>query len=497
MKLVRLGSLAAALFLAGCASMAPEYVRPGMPVDDAWPQGPAYRAADTSAPGVLAEESTVGAPAAGAPAAGSPAAVADIPWQSFIVDARLRGLVGIALDHNRDLRVAAINIERARAQYGVQRADMLPTIGASGSGATQRMPADVSPSGQAGITPQYSAGVGLSAYELDLFGRVRSLKDGALQRYLSTQEAHKTVQITLVAEVANAYLTLAADQERLALAHRTLDSQRHSYALTRRSQELGVASMLDLRQSQTLVESARGDVARFTSQIARDRNALELLLGSRLPDHLLPAGQGEGPATLSVLQAGLPSEVLQTRPDVLRVERLLQAANAHIGAARAAFFPRIALTASAGTASSALGSLFEGGTGFWNFLPQLDLPIFDGGRNRANLRVSEAERELALAEYEKAIQVAFREVADALAERGTLGEQLAAQQDLVEAAGHNKALAEARYRRGIDSYLDVLDAQRNLYSAQQDLITLRLTHSSNHVALYKALGGGWKSASGA
>jgi multidrug efflux system outer membrane protein len=471
-----LGPLAAALILAGCASMAPDYARPAMPVEDTWPQGPAYRAADRSA--------------AGSPAA---AAAADISWQAFIVDHRLRELVEIALSNNRDLRVATLNIERARAQYGVQSAEALPSIGVSGSGAAQRMPADLSPSGQAGITRQYSAGVGMSAYELDLFGRVRSLKDEALQRYLSTQEAHRTVQIALVAEVANAYLTLAADQERLKLARRTLDSQRASYALTRRSQELGAASMLDLRQAQTLVESARVDVARFTSQVARDRNALELLLGSRLPDGLLPAGQGDGPATLSALEAGLPSDVLQTRPDVLRAERLLRAANANIGAARAAFFPRIALTASAGTASSALGSLFDGGTGFWNFMPQLDLPIFDGGRNRANLKVSETNRDIAMAEYEKSIQVAFREVADVLADRGTLGEQLDAQRDLVEASEHNRTLADARYRSGVDSYLNVLDAERNLYAAQQDLISLRLRHSSNHVALYKALGGGWES----
>ncbi|HWL27578.1 MAG TPA: AdeC/AdeK/OprM family multidrug efflux complex outer membrane factor [Burkholderiaceae bacterium] len=472
MKRLFLGPLAAALFLAGCASLAPDYERPAMPVGSNWPQGPAYRAMDTSA---------VGTPAA------------DITWQQFIIDDRLRQVVETALNNNRDLRVALLNIERARAQYGVQRAETLPSIGVSGSGAAQRVPADLSPTGQEGITRQYSAGVGISAYELDLFGRVRSLKDEALQRYLATQEAHKTVHIALVAEVANAWLSLAADQERLDLARRTLDSQQQSYALTRRSQELGAASMLDLRQAQTLVESARVDVARFTSHIAQDRNALELLVGSRLPDSLLPAGQGDGAATLSELRASLPSDVLQSRPDVVRAERLLQAANANIGAARAAFFPRIALTASAGTASNALGSLFDGGTGFWSFLPQLDLPIFDGGRNRANLKISEADRDIALAEYEKSVQVAFREVADALAERGTLGEQLDAQRDLVDASEHNKALADARYRSGVDSYLNVLDAQRNLYAAQQELITLRLANSSNHVALYKALGGGWKS----
>ncbi len=473
MKQLTLASVAAALLLAGCTSMAPNYERPATPTDAAWPSGPAYK------------------PQATAAAAPDAIIAADIAWQDFIIDESLKEIVRLALENNRDLRVAALNIDRARAQYQIQRADSFPSIGISGSGTSQRLPGDLSPTGQAGISRQYSAGVGTSAYELDLFGRVRSLNEDALQRYLATEESRKTVQLSLVAEVANAYVSLGADQERLQLAERTLESQRKSYQLTRRSHELGVASMLDLRQSQTLVESARVDVARFTSQIAQDKNALILLVGGPLPEVLLPQSQNEDHITLAELNAGLPSDVLLRRPDVLQAEHLLQAANANIGAARAAFFPRISLTASAGTTSSALSSLFDGGTGFWSFMPQLNLPIFEGGRNRANLKVSQLDRDIAQAHYEKAIQSAFREVADALAQQGTLAEQLAAQTALVDASADNHVLSDARYRRGIDSYLSVLDAQRSLYAAQQGLITLRLTKSSNHVTLYKALGGGW------
>lgn len=474
MKQLTLGSLAAALLLAGCTSMAPNYERPTAPTDAAWPTGPAY------------DSSAKASPEQGATAA------ADIAWQDFILDENLREIVRLALESNRDLRVAALNIERARAQYHIQRADSFPSIGMTGEASSERLPAEVSPAGQAGISRQYRAGIGTSAYELDVFGRVRSLNEDALQRYLATAESRKTVQLSLVAEVANAYLSLGADQERLELAGRTLESHQASYQLIHRSHELGMASMLDLRQSQTLVESARVDVARFTSQVAQDKNALKLLVGGPLSESLLPQSQNDDRVTLAELDAGLPSDVLLRRPDVLQAERLLQAANANIGAARAAFFPRISLTASAGTTSSALSDLFDGGTGFWSFMPQLHLPIFEGGRNRANLRVSQVDRDIAQAQYEKAIQTAFREVADGLAQRGTLDEQLAAQTALVDASADNHVLSDARYRRGIDSYLNVLDAQRSLYAAQQGLITLRLTKNSNHVTLYKALGGGWK-----
>lgn len=475
MKHLTLVSLAAALVLAGCTSMAPNYEQPALPVAGDWPEGSAYAESDGAAASTLR--------------------VADIAWQEFILDENLRTIVSMALENNRDLRVAALNIDRARAQYRIQRADSFPSIGISGSGTSQRLPADLNASGEAGITRQYNAGIGVSAYELDLFGRVRSLNEDALQRYLATEESRKTVQISLVAEVANAYLTLGSDQERLQLAERTLESQRNSYALTRRSHELGVASMLELRQAQTLVESARVDVARFTSQIAQDKNALVLLVGGPLSDALLPQSQKDDRVTLTQLDAGVPSEVLLRRPDVVEAERLLQAANANIGAARAAFFPRISLTASAGTSSSALSGLFEGGSGTWSFMPQLYLPIFEGGRNRANLEVSQVDRDIAQARYEKAIQSAFREVADSLAQRGTLDEQLDAQNALVEASADRQSLSDARYRQGVDSYLNVLDAERSLYAAQQDLISLRLVKNSNQVTLYKALGGGWNESS--
>lgn len=470
--LQRLTSLAAALVLAGCASMAPDYDRPALPVAKAWPDGQVYEDAESGAD--------------------TSRAVADLAWQDFILDDNLRTIIAMALDNNRDLRVAALNIDRARAQYQIQRSDSFPSVEISGSGTRQRLPADLNPQGEAGTSGQYSAGVGTSAYELDLFGRVRSLNEEALQRYLATEDARKTVQIALIAEVANAYLTLGADQERLQLARQTLDSQRQSYELTRRSHELGVASMLDLRQAQTLVESARVDVARFTSQIEQDKNALVLLVGTSLSDDLLPGDQRDDEVTLAQLNEGLPSDVLLRRPDVMQAERLLLAANANIGAARAAFFPRITLTASAGSTSSDLSRLFDGGTGFWTFMPQLNLPIFNRGRTRANLRVSELDRDIAQAQYEQAIQAAFREVADSLAQRGTLDEQIAAQMALVDASADSRALSDARYRSGIDSYLNVLDAERNLYAAQQNLITLRLVKNSNHVTLYKALGGGWQ-----
>lgn len=470
MRRIAFTPLAMVLLLAGCVSMAPDYDRPALPTETAWPTGAAYK---------NARDTQVQVPT-----------VADIGWESFITDTALRQVVSLALENNRDLRVSALNIERARAQYRIQRSDLLPTVGVSGSGSSQRVPGDLTLSGDPEISRQYSAGVGVSAYELDLFGRVRSLKDQALQRYLATEESRKAVQLSLVAEVINAYLALGADQERLDLARQTLANQQQAFDLATSSHALGATSLRDLRQVQTAVEAARVDVARFTQVIAQDKNALILLVGASVPTELLPTGQNDGKATLTDFRAGLPSEALQRRPDVLEAERLLQAANANIGAARAAFFPSITLTGAAGTSSNELSRLFDGGTGFWTFLPQINLPIFDGGRNRGNLQVSKVDRDIALAQYEKAIQTAFGEVADTLAVRGTVDEQLTAQTALVAASADNHRLSDARYQQGIDSYLNVLDAQRSLYAAQQDLITLRLSKNSNHVMLYKALGGG-------
>lgn len=472
-------TLLATAALAGCMNLAPTYERPAAPVAAGWPQGEAY----------------------GEAAAAGGVAASDLAWREVFVDAPLQRTIELALSNNRNLRVAALNIEQARAQYQVQRADLFPTVAASGDAVHQRTPADLSQSGRAVTSHTYSAGIGFSTYELDLFGRVRNLNEQALQQFFATEEARRSTQISLVAEVANVYLTATADGELLRLARDTLESQESSYKLARRSHELGVASALDLRQAQTSVEVARADVARYTRALAQDLNALSLLVGAPLPSDVRPGGvQPEDLQwidRLAELPAGLPSEVLQRRPDVLQAERQLQAANATIGAARAAFFPRISLTASAGVASSSLSDLFQGSARAWSFVPQVSLPIFDAGRNRANLEVSKTQRDIALAQYELAIQSAFREVADALAARGTFDEQLAAQQALVDATGETYRLSQARYRSGVDSYLAVLDAQRSLYAAQQSLITLRLSRSANLVTLYKVLGGGWQRADAA
>ncbi len=457
-----------AALLSGCTLM-PTYERPAAPVAQAWPAGPAY-AMDTAT---------------------TPAA-ADLGWREFFRDPQLQGLIEQALANNRDLRVATLNIEAARARYQIQRADLFPTIKASGSGTNQRVPASVSTTGSEVISHQYSAGLGFSAYELDLFGRVRSLKESALESYFSTQEAQRSAQISLVAEVANAWLTLRADRQLLQLAQDTLKTQQESYELSRRKFDIGVTSDLDLSRAETTVESARSDVARYQSQVARDENALTLLVGAPLPATVNDGATLAQTAPLADLPAGLPSDLLQRRPDIIQAEHQLKSANANIGAARAAFFPSITLTGSVGALSGDLGSLFKAGSGSWSFMPQISLPIFDLGRNSANLDVAKVQRDIAVAQYEKSIQSAFREVADGLAQRGTLGEQLRAQEKLVKASERSFNVSQARYKVGVDSYLSLLDAQRSHYSAQQGLIGTQLSQQSNLVTLYKVLGGGWK-----
>ena len=449
--------LAASLALGGCASLAPAYERPASPVATQWPV-PQATAAEAKA--------------------------VDIGWREFFTDARLQALIQQALANNRDLRVATLNVARAQALYGVQRADQLPTIGATVGQTAQRTPGGA-------ISRQYSATLGVSAYELDLFGRVKSLSDAALSQYLATEDARRSAQISLVAQVAGGYLTLAADQERLRLAEQTLLARQDSLRLTQRLQAAGAASTLDLSQAEIAAEGAQSDLASLTAQVAQDRHALELLVGQPLDASQWPAAGTDAPVTqLAELSAGLPSDVLLARPDVQQAERGLQAANANIGAARAAFFPRISLTASSGTASSALDGLFRAGSGVWSFVPQVSLPIFDAGRNRANLKVAEVDRDIALAQYDKAIQSAFRDVADALAQRATLGQQVASQQRLVAQTQDALRLAEARFQKGLDDRLATLDAQRSLYAAEQGLINTRLAQQVNRVTLYKALGGG-------
>ncbi|GHD61289.1 AdeC/AdeK/OprM family multidrug efflux complex outer membrane factor [Jeongeupia chitinilytica] len=454
-------------FLAGCTSMAPNYQRPAAPVEASWPQGAAYPAA---------------------PADGRQ--FAETAWRDYFSDPKLQQVISLALANNRDLRVAALNIEKARAQYQISRADLFPSIRASGSGTGQRTPGSLSGTGSPEISHQYSAGLGFASYEIDLFGRVQSLKDAALEQFFATEEARRSAQISLIAEVASAYLTLAADNDRLRLAQDTLKSQRESFELTRKRFDLGVASELDVRQAQTSVESARVDVAKFTGLIAQDGNALTLLLGTRLPAELQPSASVDSVTALRDVPGGLPSDVLLSRPDIVQAEHQLKSANANIGAARAAFFPSITLTASAGSASASLGDLFKAGSGAWSFMPQISIPIFEGGRNIANLDAAKADEKIAVAQYEKSIQSAFREVSDALADRGTLDEQVSAQQALVDASAKSYTLSQARYGKGVDSYLNVLDSQRSLYSAQQGLISIRLSRQANLVTLYKVFGGG-------
>lgn len=468
MKLRTLGiTLLLAGVLGGCATLAPDYARPAAPVDNTWP-------------------ATGGKVAA----AGADESVATLGWRSFFVDTRLHQLIDLALANNRDLRETALNIVKARAQYRIQRAELLPAVSADAGSTARRTPGELSGTGQAITSRSHSVDLGFSNWEIDLFGRIQSLRDQALETYLASEETLRSTRISLVAEVAGAYLTLSADEALLQLAQETLASQQSSYALTRKRVELGIGTELDLRQIETSVETARRDAAAYTAQVATDRNALVLLVGTAVPDTLLPPAGLDSVTTLRELPVGLPSTVLQERPDVLAAERQLRAANANIGAARAAFFPSISLTATAGTASSTLGGLFAAGSGAWTFIPQVSLPIFNAGANRANLQVAETDRDIYLARYEKAIQSAFREVADALAQRATLDARLDAQHKLVDASAASYRLSEARYQKGVDSYLSALDAQRSLYAARQSLVSLKLSAATNAVTLYKVLGGG-------
>jgi len=402
-------------------------------------------------------------------------------------------VVGIGLANNRDLRVALANIEQARAQYRVQRADLLPTITANGNATYARTAATQTFQGQDRTTDIYSVNAGLSAFEIDLFGRVRNLTRAALEQYLATEEGARATRISLIAEIASAYLTMAADQDQLRISRGTLESFRQSYELTQAQFRIGVTSELEVRQAQTNYEQARYDIAALQTQIARDQNALNLLVGTTVTADLLPAELGDRPYTLAALPAGVSSDVLLQRPDVAQAEHQLIAQYANIGAARAAFFPQISLTAVAGTLSTSLSGLFDHGSGTWTVAPSASQTIFDFGRNAANLRYAKASRDAALATYERAIQTAFREVADALAERGTIAEQLAARSDRVAAAQTAFTLSDARYKAGVDPFLTTLDAQRTLYAAQQNLVQTRLDAASNLIELYRALGGGLRS----
>lgn len=448
---------------------------------------PTYQQPAGMVPGTVAAQ-------AGTPVQASDAALSYAQAQAWIHSPQLREVVALALSHNHDLRVALDNMEKARAQYGITRADLLPGITAQGQGTRSRTSADLSAAGQSTVNEQFTAQLGFTSYEIDFWGRVRNLSEAGLQAFLQSESNQRNVQIGLVADVSNAWLTLAADMARLQLAQDTLASREKAYALTKRMFEMGSTSGLVLAQNLSTVETARVDVAAYTSQVARDRNALHLLVGGAVPAELLPSVQtlavndANNLALLPVPQA-LPSSVLLQRPDVQAAEHNLRAMNANIGAARAALFPSITLTGSVGSGSRELDALFGGGTSTWSFMPQIKLPIFDGGRLRAGVQVAQANQRIALSQYEKAVQTAFKEVADALADRAQWGQRLGAQTSMVQATQKAFDLSQARFQAGVDNYLTVLDAQRSLYAAQQTLISLRLSEQINRVTLWKALGG--------
>lgn len=455
-----------AAVLAGC-TLAPSYTRPAAPVPAAWPDGPAYAAIE--------------------PSPSAPPAAA-LPWEDFFVDPALRRLIGMALTNNRDLRLAALNVERARALYGIQRAALWPAVNAVGAGSRARLPGDLTSSGNPQTVERYDANLGVAAWEIDFFGRIRSLKNRALEEYLASEQARRSAQILLVSTVAQACLALAADRENLALAETTLTAQQGAYDLVKRRYELGLVPELDLLRAQTPLEVARRDVAVYTQRVAQDENTLTLLAGGPVPGEWLP-GRLSDVESLAPVAAGLPSDVLLQRPDVLQAENRLRAANADIGAARAAFFPRVSLTAAVGTASGELSGLFKAGSGAWSYAPQIVMPLFDA-RTWSAHKAAKVQREMAVTDYERAIQTAFREVADALAVCGTVDRQVAAQEALVQALAETYRLASSRYDRGIDSYLGVLDAQRSLFAAEQVLVLLRFQARVSQVQLYAVLGGG-------
>lgn len=465
--IARAAALALVMAVAGCASLAPPVPKAAPDIPAAWPAPP-------ETPGGLH-----------APAA-TEGSAANLGWREFFVDPALKELIGLALANNRDLRVSVLDVERARALYRVQRADRIPTLGGTAS-ASRNGGGSAAP-----LAPDlYTVSLGITSFELDLFGRVRDLSRAALEQYFAQAASRRAAQISLVAEVANAWLALGADRESLRIAGETLASQSESYRLMERQHALGAASGLDLAQAKTTVESARADVARFTGAVAADRDALQLLVGVPIEPRLLPARFEPGATGNAPIPAGLPSEVLLRRPDIQAAEHQLRAANASIGAARAAFFPSIRLTAAAGTTSGELSGLFAGGSQFWSLAPQLNLAILDPGRLEGNLEAARASQAIALAQYEKAVQSGFREVADALALTQTLASQRDAQQALVATATRAEELSRARYRAGRDSFLVELDAQRTLYAAQQALVATGLAAASNRVTLYKVLGGGW------
>ena len=460
--------------IAGC-SLQPVYERPAAAVTATYPSGEAYKAAD------------------GKSASTAPPAV-DTGWRDFMTDPRLQRLIEIGLANNRDLRVAALNVAQMQAQYRIQRAAQFPQIDGFADLASARTPASVSTTHSAVVRHDYSVGASLG-WELDFFGRLQSLKDQALQQYFATAQARKAVEILLVAEIADEYLTLLADDELIAVTQKTLDSAQASYKLTAIQFHAGTGTELAVSQAETVVEQAKANYAAQVRARAQAENALVLLLGQPLPADL-PAPVALADQTLADIPADLPSDLLTRRPDIMQAEATLRGANANIGAARAAFFPSISLTGSVGTESAALAGLFKGGSLAWSFLPSITLPIFSAGKLKAELDVATVQKDIDIAQYEKAIQTAFREVADGLAARGTYDDEVASLGRYTQAEQHSLDLSELRFRGGVDTYLNVLTAQTALYNAQLTEVSVRLARLTNLVDLYRSLGGGWIERSG-
>ncbi len=454
---------AVSIFMSGC-SLAPKFSQPQAPTPRQWPQGDAYKNN------------------------GNNPAVDTMTRQQFFGDKNLLQIIDMALANNRDLRLAILNVERVKGLYGVQRAELFPAVDLAAGGDRERLPADLSPTRKSMIQSSYAVNAGVAAWELDLFGRIRSLKDRALQEYLATEEIRRGVQISLVANIATTYFKLAADKQNLQLAQNILNTRQQSYTLVSKLLDAGLGTELDLQQARIPVATAQAAVANYQQQVAKDLNALNLLAGTTVPATLLPENLAAVAAPESI-NAGLPSDLLLNRPDIKAAEHRLKGANAYIGAARAAFFPRIALTASGGSASSELDGLFDAGSGAWKFAPQIVMPIFDA-RVWAAYRVSKAERKIALTQYEKSVQTAFKEVADALAVQGTIDRQIAAQRRLLAATKKACTLSQQRYTEGLDSYLGVLAAQQAQFAAEQGLISLNLAKRANQAHLYAVLGGG-------
>lgn len=460
------GAICIAILIGGSGcTMAPTYARPDLPIPNTYPaSGEVTEGRDAELPG----------------------------WKGFFKDAPMRRVIELALANNRDLRVSMLNIEKTRAQYRIQRADLLPTINAAGSANNQHLPASVSGTGVKGVTRQYSASLGFSAFELDLFGRIRSLTEQALENYYSVEEEARSAQLSLIAETAAMYLQLVADREVYDLTQATADNRRKTFELIQQKFEVGVASDLDVSQAQTILDEAMVSLAAAATQVGQDENYLALLMGHSLPAELPMVRRLAQVDSMADVPEGLPSALLARRPDVLAAEHTLLGANANIGAARANFFPTITLTGDLGKMSAEYNNLWDAGSRAWSFLPQITLPIFDMGRNKATLDVAETDRDIAVARYEKAIQAAFREVADTLVQRANIGNQMTAQESLVAATNRSVAHANTRYGVGVGNFIDLLDAERSLYTARSGLISARLLRETNALTLYKALGGGWE-----